>query len=790
MRRVILGLAIFSAACAAGRARAEVVKDVLSVCDPGENLLKAAAWRPWGKGFQRVGDEFVCDNGPDATADRGVSQHVRLDQTQPRPIIATAWSKADGIGGTRDRDYSLYLDLIHTDGTPLWGRITPFRTGTHDWQQAKVVVLPAKPVRSLSFHMLLRRHAGKAWFRGARLWELRTPKGSALFDTVAVTMRGPAKEGFQVRDVAAGSGFVTFDRGAALGLKLDVATKTRGGATFFDAQLTDTTGKDRAVTLVYAVPVAPGGLIWLADPRRTAPVEPHREYVGGTGTRAGMGKLSLYPLAAVARGTAGRAIGIDMKRPAVYRAGYNSATGELFLSYDLGLTREKPSARVAFCTWQFDAAWGFRSAVAEMYRIWPDQFRCRTPKQGLWMPFARISKVDGWRDFGFRFKEGTNETPWDDAHGIVTFRYTEPMTWWMRMPKTVPRTYTAALAHARQLADKGDRRARALLASGFHDEDGRLPTRLRDTPWCDGAVWSMNSSPQVPGEVTDFKNKWDPAIRERLYGPKRKGDLDGEYVDSSEGYMTDELNFRREHFATARMPLTFSRDTHRPAIFRGLIAAEYVRALAEDVHGMGKLMMANGAPSRLCWLAPWLDVMGTETNWHRGGRWRPMSDAEMLFRRVMCGPKPYCFLMNTEFERFSHARVEQYMKRCLAYGMFPGFFSHNASQGQYFTRPDLYNRDRPLFKKYVPLCKLVAEAGWQPRTLARSDRPKVHVERFGEKHLTVFNDSPTRTAATITLAGLKADRGRELVRGEDLTWKDGKATVALDAEDVAVIELK
>ena len=47
------------------------------------------------------------------------------------------------------------------------------------------------------------------------------------------------------------------------------------------------------------------------------------------------------------------------------------------------------------------------------------------------MPFAKISEVKGWEDFGFRFKEGDNETAWDDAHGILTFRYTEPMTWWI-----------------------------------------------------------------------------------------------------------------------------------------------------------------------------------------------------------------------------------------------------------------------------------------------------------------------------------------------------------------------
>jgi len=84
--------------------------------------------------------------------------------------------------------------------------------------------------------------------------------------------------------------------------------------------------------------------------------------------------------------------------------------------------------------------------------------------------------------------------------------------------------------------------------------------------------------------------------------------------------------------------------------------------------------MANATPIRLCWLAPLLDVMGTETNWNPGGNWRPMSDGELLYRRAMCKGKPYCFLMNTRFEDFSHELVEKYMRRSLAYGMFPGFF--------------------------------------------------------------------------------------------------------------------
>ncbi len=140
-----------------------------------------------------------------------------------------------------------------------------------------------------------------------------------------------------------------------------------------------------------------------------------------------------------------------------------------------------------------------------------------------------------------------------------------------------------------------------------------------------------------------------------------------------EGYATDELDFSREHFAAAQTPLVYSPEEHRPAIFRGLIAYEYVRGIERDMHPAGKLMMANGAPDRLWWLAPMLDVLGTETDWlPQDAAWQPMPDAELLYRRAMSKGKPFCFLMNTRFENFSHELVEKYMKRCLAYGMFPG----------------------------------------------------------------------------------------------------------------------
>jgi hypothetical protein len=771
------------------QALAQTTRPIVRADENQKELLKDDAWHAYQKAFpfRREGEVFICDNGADSNARSGISQTVVLNQSSPQPILASVWSKAEGVGGQRDADYSLYLDLVYADGQPLWGQVAAFKVGTHDWQRAEVRVFPAKPVKEVYFHMLLRSHAGKASFKQPRLCQIAAARDGVMFDGMPVKPTGVGKEGFWVRDVAADSDFHSLDKGQALGLRLEFKKTSQGKAVFFTGSLADTSGKDRAVTLVYAAPVSGDGWRWLAGPRQDFAASPHENVSASRFGDVGTGRLSLYPFAAVRKGNQGQAIALDMGKPAFFRVGFAAGSSELYIAYDLGLAKEKPTAEFSFCTFPFTGEAGFRSATVRFYEVFPDYFRCRTPRQGLWMPFHRISQVEGWQDFGFKFKEGNDETQWDDAHDIITFRYTEPMTWWMPMPKDLPRTLVAALAEANRLATKGDSSAQAFLTSGHHDEEGQFVARLLHEPWCDGAVWSMNSSPGVRGDVTDFKNKWNPELKEKLYGKGRKGDLDGEYVDSSEGYVTAELDFRREHLATTQTPLTFSAPDFKPAVFRGLIAYEYVRAIADDVHGMGKLMMANGTPGRLCWLAPWLDVMGTETDWNPRGKWQPMSDAELLYRRVLCGPKPYCFLMNTDFAAFSHDLVEKYMKRCLAYGMFPGFFSHNASEGHYFSQPRLYNRDRDLFKKYVPLCKTVAEAGWQPIARAQSNDPKVYVERFGEKYLTVFNDSGRQTEVVITLTDKASGKVTELVGGTDLPVTDGKLTLSLKAEDVAII---
>ena len=578
---VFAGL-LLGAATSVSAADPVVAKHVVRE-DQSANRIRSQAWARWEKGFEARDGQALCDNGDDPKARRGLVQTIVLDQASPEPIVAAAWSKAVGVSGAANNDYSVYLDLTYIDGGVSWGRTANFSTGTHDWQRRQVAVLPDKPIKRVDFYLLLRGHAGKAWFPTRNCGLSNRRPVPRLFDGISVVAAGAPQEGFQMRDVAANSDFVRIPgrqatsepfllEDDALGLKLQWRKTSRQAVSFFDVVLTDRTGTDRAVSLVFAVPASGKSTLWLEDPRRSSVVQPGREYVNATPFSLGAnGRLSRYPLGAVADAKGGTAIALDPACPAFFRIGYSAGTSELYLAYDVGLTREKPQCRLQFCRFDFKADWGFRSALARYYEIFPEAFRCRTPEQGLWMPFASISKVQGWEDFGFKFKEGDNETRWDDQHGVLTFHYSEPGSWWMPMPKDMPRTYEAAMAEARRLASQGSLEANALFASGCRDANGRPVIAFEDTPWCNGAVWRMNSMPSLPGDVTDFKIKWNRPLRERLYGSRLSGDLDGEYVDSSEDPSAD---FCRDHFAAARTPLTFSLDDQRPVILPGLVSYE------------------------------------------------------------------------------------------------------------------------------------------------------------------------------------------------------------------------
>lgn len=825
------------------------------------------AWRPWQQGFQlaagqgRNGSHAVRCERRDGEGESGISQTLTLNRTNVAPIVVRGWSKAEDVTGGADSGYSLYVDIVYTDNTPLWGQTANFLCGTHDWQMREFLILPDKPVKSLTLHCLFRGHTGRVWFDDVSVSEQKAGAGAVLCQgvpvaipsrlprsagdapqrhrtadglnlvsddrgNVAVEVEGnrlstAAAGGFLVRDVAADSDFCDFRDGncSELGLQVKAEFIERGNHLVVEGNLEDRSGRDRAVTLLFGLPVKAIGWQWGDELRRSRRIEGTGEYVNQVAVRCGAtGTLSLLPTAAIWNARVGLAIGLDMAQPAQYRIGYHAGLQQLFIAYDFGLAKETarfPSAApFRFVIYRFDPQWGFRAAWQKFMGIFPDHFTVRSKEQGLWMPFTDVSTVPGWEDFGFRYHEGNNNVPWDDQHGVLSFRYTEPMTWWMAMAKDVKRTLTeAARVRDALIEDRNSRNRRVAEVSrlaAMFDSSGQPALLFRDTPWCDGAVWSLNPNPWLtdtsrgsaaPGAepVNAATLHWNESLKESLYGPTARGNLDGEYLDSLEGYVTADLNFRREHFRFTTVPLTFASDTKQLALFKGLSVFEFTRWMSEDVHRLGRLMFANGVPYRFTFLCPWLDVMGTETDWLRGGEYHPASIPQMDLWRTLSAGKPYLLLMNTDYDQFTADRVELYFQRCLFYGMWPGFFSHNASENPYWRNPKWYERDRPLFKRYLPMIRRLAEAGWQPVTGVACDNGNLLVERFGPEaggvqRFTVYNDTTERQSGILKLDRtlLKALAEERLLRefpDNEAMWNSDESRVTLAPRQVAVFLL-
>lgn len=105
----------------------------------------------------------------------GASQHVVLNQREPRPVKIAGWSRAEGVSVGRPYRYSIYVDFKFTDGKPWYMKVAPFAPGTHGWEYAETVVRPPKPLASAEVHVFLREAEGTAWFDDLFLGEADGP---------------------------------------------------------------------------------------------------------------------------------------------------------------------------------------------------------------------------------------------------------------------------------------------------------------------------------------------------------------------------------------------------------------------------------------------------------------------------------------------------------------------------------------------------------------------------------------------------------------------------------------
>lgn len=560
-----------------------------------------------------------------------------------------------------------------------------------------------------------------------------------------------------------------------------------------DGELTDTTRSDRAVSVYLALPVNAEGWLWGDDIRHARRIEGAQEFTNQTSVSVGAtGSLSLYPYATVANASGGLAIASQMEWPSVYRLFYNGAVRQFVIAWDFALTGKTaawPSHNARFRCRLFrlpagPTEWAFRQATQRFYAQNAPNFQRRTRMAGTWLPFTDPTRIASPTDFGFAFHQGDNSLKADDMAGLLSFRPVQPQVVSVPMPSDAPPTYETALALLQRLAGKPEKKeddrtenkktenkngkpeassllaspssrenARAVLNSGSQQEDGRFNVAFVSRPSETNAVFIVNPNPELPAtpdKPSRASTLYTVARAIQMYGPQAKserGEQDGECLDALEAW-SDVEDYRASNLGATPYPLPFDTDSRKPCLPQWFSTHTFARYLRDDLHNRNRLLMASFAtPIRFAIYAPLLDILGFDADWLTPeGQWQPDNDALFNLRRTLSGPKPCLMRLNSDPALATSGQLDACFQRCLFYGVFPTF-----SGGAYWETPALYNRDRPLFCKYVPLLKRMASEGWELLPYAHTDRADVYVERWGRRLFTLLNDGTQSQHTTLTI---------------------------------------
>ncbi len=275
--------------------------------------------------------------------------------------------------------------------------------------------------------------------------------------------------------------------------------------------------------------------------------------------------------------------------------------------------------------------------------------------------------------------------------------------------------------------------AQAVINSSPLDADGRyfidLSSYICQMSDAGGYTqgWPVNSDPDLPLPNT-YQLQLDKWVRYRL------DEADGLYIDSvtTTSGLGNWENRRPDHLAVSDSPLTFSWTDGGAAQLAPQAHEEFLQPVGDELHAQGKLMMLNLFPRALRFHAHQADVQGSEVTE------LVESAASSRVRRALAGKRVVTNLLqyNWDLPYASSAEVEEYIRGQLFWGFFPGISSiggpmNGGTPDRYFLHPELYERDRPLFQHYIPVIRVLGEAGWEPIQYTNCT-PPAETERFGD----------------------------------------------------------
>ena len=714
------------------------VHDTELLSDPGFETLAAGQPTGWNVGHDWTVDTTVAHSG---------KASMRVDIPGPKAASSGALAADVPVRANTSYQVSMWLRtensapcmyLVQTDAQGRMRADCPQTCVSHartksDWFQLTCTLTTDSSCRTLRVYTNIWEGTGKAWVDDVSVTraedDLISPQTPCRGAVQPIT--GGLRETCTLADRA---------------LTLTADYRAKGDSLEVAGEIADTSGKDRAVTVSFRLPLEAKGWTWFDDLEHSQPIEPAGNY-GAARPFGERRTIALYPFAAL--GDAGRALAlaVPMDQPRVFRTCYEPGKG-FFINYQFGLSRDAAKlpgrASFRFAIYRTDPQWGFRSAARRYYDLFPQFFTRRLTRLGAAAFQDDLPQVESPSYYfpagaiwDYR-KRASKEAYQRELCGLCS--YTEFAGWWgwaIGITGEIARrkpTPEAAWAHVEELAHANPPNdiAQCIINCAPYDRTGK-PV-LGDTYMADwgGYNYTCNPDPEITGPAGDV-NRYR-LTKAREVSQVADFGLDGLYLDCVFVSQTD--NFRREHFQYADQPLAFDHVTKRPVLPLAFSVYKCAKALCDDMHARGKTVMSNYSvtdyPTDM-FCIQFIDLIGNEMLY----TWS--AAAKLPLQRALAYQKP----ISMSWQEAKIGRPEAALEPEMKQAMFFGTFYHISA-----LPPAL--RDR-----WVPVTTRLAEAGWEPITDARVAAP-AKVERFGSAaahnlHFTLRNEGDAAQEVALRL---------------------------------------
>jgi hypothetical protein len=533
-------------------------------------------------------------------------------------------------------------------------------------------------------------------------------------------------------------------------LKLHAEYRQCDGYIAVNGVIEDLSGKDRAIDLVYELPVSGAGWQWWKDYATRLEV---------TGCMTNIA----YPMACVSseKDKAAVVLAVDGKSPCVYSIEYNPKKEVLLIRFNLGLTKDakkklQSRAPFGFLIYTVDPKWGFRAALKKYYDVYADLYQRKAMKDGLQVE-ALVAEErvlnPKWNPAYFAYSRTCRmqacETDLRKSLGMDDYLYVLPGQLELKYLPSLPTGYDDAMSVYKQWLEGPDRmnvkeslmsanvEIKPLIeAASLRNSEGKYELNLRDTEWGHKSItFTLNPDPDLFCDQKGKRTFTDVMMANIAEEIKLYPTYAGVFSDSFHGW-GGRKNYRREHFRYADFPFTHD-EKGRIYIYNMLSHLEWVNGLKERFGKDGRLVMGNGLrpESQQSFVTMNLDVLMVEVRDLSSVRWDRSMAYQKPFHLSWMGDK-------------SPEGMETCLKLCALNGLLPnrmGAFdqmpedknliptrmSTEIQQG--LIENSYCARDNDLIDKYVPVILEHSRLGWEPVPYASTSDPEIQIERFGPK---------------------------------------------------------